>query len=223
MSAPHLRMQRLVHNWTERGDRRAIFAHAYGTMTSNMVVAIEQGEFDDCGWVDRLLHRFADYYFVALDGYDSGGECPPVWRHALDGARNQDLHPLQHLFLGINAHINYDLAFALADVLDDWAALDAAIRDGRHADHNAVNLVIARTVDQVQESVVEPLSPGMGMLDRLLGPVDEWAFSNLIAGWRDDVWHDAVELVEAESLEHRREVSDRIEERAQRLAELIEF
>lgn len=216
-------MQQLAEDWTQEGDRRSIFADAYGTMTSNMVAAIEQGDFGDCDWVDRLLHRFADYYFEAVDAYDSNGDCPRVWRHALDGTRSEELHPLQHLFLGINAHINYDLAFALADVLDDWNSLDNALRDARHADHDAVNLVIARTVDEVQVRVVEPLSPAMGFLDRLLGSVDEWAFSRLIAGWRDAVWHDAVELVEAGSPDHRQEVSDRIERRASRMADLIEF
>lgn len=223
MSAALLRMQQLSSDWTGRGDRRAIFADAYATMTAGMVEAIERGEFGDCVWVDRLLHRFADYYFDAIDLYDSGGECPLVWRHALGAAGAADLHPLQHLFLGINAHINYDLAFALADVLDDWAGLDDVLRNGRHADHDAVNLVIARTVDEVQVRVVEPLSPAIGFLDRLMGSVDEWAFSRLIAGWRDDVWHDAVELVEAESPDHRQEVSERIEKRASRMADLIEF
>ena len=223
MSAALLRMQQLSSDWTGRGDRRAIFADAYATMTAGMVEAIERGEFGDCVWVDRLLHRFADYYFDAIDLYDSGGECPLVWRHALGAAGAADLHPLQHLFLGINAHINYDLAFALADVLDDWAGLDDVLRNGRHSDHEAVNLIIGRTVDVVQAEVVEPLSPAMGLLDRLLGPFDEWLFSRLIAGWRDEVWHDAVELVEAESPDHRQEVSERIEKRASRMADLIEF
>jgi len=223
MSAALLRMQQLSSDWTGRGDRRAIFADAYATMTAGMVEAIERGEFGDCVWVDRLLHRFADYYFDAIDLYDSGGECPRVWRHALGAAGAADLPPHQHLFLGINAHINYDLAFALADVLDDWAGLDDVLRNGRHSDHEAVNLIIGRTVDVVQAEVVEPLSPAMGLLDRLLGPFDEWLFSRLIAGWRDEVWHDAVELVEAESPDHRQEVSERIEKRASRMADLIEF
>lgn len=145
MSAALLGMEQLVEDWARQGDRRSIFADAYGTMTSNMVAAIERGQLEDSGWVDRLLHRFAGYYIEAVDSYDSDGDCPPVWRHALDGTRNEDLHPLQHLFLGINARINYDLAFALADVLDDWNSLDTELRD-------------------------------------------EWAFSRLIAGWRDDVW-----------------------------------
>jgi hypothetical protein len=223
MSAALLRMQQLSRDWTDRGDRRAIFADAYGTMTSNMVEAIRQGEFGDCTWVDRLLHRFADYYFEAVDLYDSGGDCPPVWRHALDAAVVEDLHPLQHLFLGINAHINFDLAFALADVLDDWDRLDETGRDRRHSDHDSVNLIITRTVDEVQVRVVEPLSPAMGFLDRLLGPVDEWAFSRLIADWRDDVWYDAVDLVAAESAVRRQEVTDRISRRARRFADLISF
>lgn len=221
MSVALLRMQQLSRDWTGRGDRRAIFADAYATMTSGMVEAIQRGEFGDCAWVDRLLHRFADYYFDAIDLYESGGECPQVWRHALGAAAAADLHPLQHLFLGINAHINYDLAFALADVLDDWDLLDDPRRNHRHSDHDAVNLIIARTVDVVQSQVVEPLSPAMGLLDRMLGPIDEWAFSRLIADWRDEVWHDAVDLVEAKTANRRQDVTDRISYRAAGFADLI--
>ncbi|HSJ34800.1 MAG TPA: DUF5995 family protein [Acidimicrobiia bacterium] len=221
MSAALLRMQQLSSDWTGRGDRRAIFADAYSTMTSGIVEAIRRGEFGDCAWVDRLLHRFADYYFDAIDLYDSGGECPLVWRHALGAAGAADLHPLQHLLLGINAHINYDLAFALADVLDDWDLLDPSRRSDRHSDHEAVNLIIGRTVDVVQAEVVEPLSPAMGLLDRLLGPFDEWLFSRLIAGWRDEVWHDAIDLVEAKTADRQQDVTERISERATGLADLI--
>ena len=35
-----------------------------------MLVALEQGSFEDVEWVDRLLHRFADYYFDALSCYE---------------------------------------------------------------------------------------------------------------------------------------------------------
>jgi hypothetical protein len=39
-------------------------------MTEKMLVALEQGSFEDVEWVDRLLHRFADYYFDALSCYE---------------------------------------------------------------------------------------------------------------------------------------------------------
>lgn len=215
------RMRTLAEDWERAGDRRCVFAAAYGTMTSNMVEAIEQGHFDDNPWVRRLLVRFAGYYFEAVERYETDSDgCPGVWRHALDACR-QDLHPLQHLFLGINAHINYDLAFALADVLDDWSDLDETSRLRRRSDHLAVNDIIRQTVDVVQARIVEPIAPEMGTIDALLGPVDEWFFSRLIAGWRLAVWSNAVGLLESTETD-RPSVVQRIEERALRTAELLD-
>lgn len=169
----------------------------------------------------RLLDRFAEYYFDAVYCYEAGSDaCPPVWRHALD-ACGRDLHPLQHLFLGINAHTNYDLAFALADVLEDWSDLDETRRLRRRTDHLAVNEVIRQTVDVVQERIVQPMAPGMGVVDTLLGPIDEWLVSRLIAGWRMAVWTDAVSLLEATAAD-RPAVRCRIERRALRTADLLD-
>jgi AcrR family transcriptional regulator len=220
MSAALQRMRDLAESWEAAHDRRAVFVEAYGTMTARMLEAIEGGEFDDEVWIERLLERFADYYFDAVDGYRSGSGCPSVWYQVLDSAEHEQLHLLQHLFLGINAHINYDLAFALADVLNDWEAMDAEGRHRRRSDHDAVNRVIARTVDEVQTKVIEPEAPILERLDRMLGPVDEWAFAKLIAGWRREVWHEAIALVET-SPEGRDRVVDRIERRARRTAGVV--
>jgi hypothetical protein len=186
-----------------------------------MLAAIEAGEFEDDVWVELLLHRFADYYFDAVEAYENGADaCPVIWHQAFDACREDGLHPLRVLFLGINAHINYDLAFTLADVLDTWSEMDEATRLARHCDHERVNDVIARTVDVVQAEVVEPLAPEMGLIDRILGPVDEWAFSSLIADWRSDTWLDALALLEA-SPRSRPGVERRIEQRALGVAEHV--
>lgn len=220
MSDPLARMEALAEAWGPR-DRRSIFARAYGTMTASMLVAIEDGEFADDTWVELLLHRFADYYFDAVDAYDDGaGRCPVIWCQAFDACRDEALHPLRVLFLGINAHINYDLAFTLADVLDTWSEMDEDTRRLRLLDHEKVNEVIARTVDVVQTDVVEPLAPELGVVDRFLGPVDEWAFSSLIASWRHDTWVDAVALLES-SPGTRPGITTRIEQRAFAVAEQV--
>lgn len=220
MSEALVRMEALAEVWGP-GDRRSIFVRAYRTMTARMLTAIEAGEFDDGVWVELLLHRFADYYFDAVDAYENGAEdCPLIWRQAFDACRDEGLHPLRVLFLGINAHINYDLAFTLADVLDTWSEMDEATRSNRHLDHERVNDVITRTVDVVQAEVVEPVAPELGVVDRILGPVDEWAFSSLIAGWRRATWLDGVALVES-SPESRPVVERRIERRALGMAEHV--
>lgn len=225
LAAMHIgldRMRLLASTWQREGDSRAIFAEAYGTMTSNVLDTLESGAFRDPAWVARLLDRFADLYFEAVDAHAAGADCPEAWRIAFDAAPRSDLHPLQHLFLGVSAHINRDLAFALADVLDDWHEFDPMARAGRHDDHEAVNSVIARTIDQVQADVIVPHAPAMGVLDRVLGGVDEWLFSRLIAGWREAVWMDAVDLLESDGAS-RQVVERRIEARAVRMAGLLDW
>jgi hypothetical protein len=97
--------------------------------------------------------------------------------------------------LGINAHINHDLALALVDVLDDWPTLDEEARQRRRDDHELVNTIIDDTTDEVQKDVVGRWSPAAEGLDLLMGPLDEWAFGQLAQSWRSRVWADAMDLV----------------------------
>jgi len=215
------RLATMVAEWEPTGDRRAIFADAYGHMTIRMTEAIEADQFGDSVWVGRLLDGFADYYFVACDDHGIGGDgCPGVWRNALDACADDGTHPLQLLLLGINAHINHDLVFALSDVLDDWDDLTPPQRALRLDDHRSVNDVIGSTVDEVQDVVVARWSPGMGTLDRALGPLDEWVFSRMIAEWREDVWEASQRLLMARE-EDRPDIERAIHERSQRTARLI--
>jgi hypothetical protein len=183
------RMRADVARWDSCGDRRCLFLDAYATMTEQMVSRLHSGVFVDPVWVERLLSRFAEYYFEAVETFESGiGDLAPAWNVAFESCSRDDMNVLQHLFLGINAHINHDLAFAVADVLD-------ARVEERLADYLAVNRVIDDTIDLVQSEVVAPESRLLAMADRWCGPLDEWVFSRLIAGWRRDVWDDARALV----------------------------
>lgn len=207
------RMHTQIEHWQSSADSRAIFLNCYMLMTDNMLTALEQGEFADREWVGRLLHRFADYYFDALDAYERDAPLTPsVWRQAHQIARQGDALVLQHLMLGVNAHINYDLVFTLAELLQpEWAALDTAQRRQRYADHSHVNTVIARTIDTVQDQVITRLAPAFFLVDRLLGRADEWAATRLISTWRDAVWHHAVRLLDATSQTARTDVQHQVE------------
>ncbi len=217
------RLATLAQQWGDAGDRRAVFAECYLVMTRRVEENIRAGHFHDGIWVSRLLDRFAAYYFDAVDSY--GGliaepVCPAVWHQALMACADPGCHPLQALMLGINAHINHDLALALVDVLDDWPALDEAAREGRRQDHELVNTIIHDTTDEVQEDVVARWSPAAERLDLLLGPLDEWAFGALAQSWRSRVWADAMELVVLEP-EQRAAATVVIGERAALVANVI--
>lgn len=216
-------MKSLLQKWEKSQDQRSVFLSCYYLMTRNMFSAIEQGEFEDSEWVEQLLNRFADYYFQAITKYaQDNPETPAVWRLTLDAARNPKTMVLQNLFLGVNAHINFDLIFALRELLEpDWVNLSERERQRRYLDHCQVNIVIGRTIDSVQDQVIEQREPNMDLIDKILGPFDEKITAWLIGRWRDEVWRYAVRLVEAEEKQERESLIAQIEKEALKKAHLI--
>jgi hypothetical protein len=183
--------------WEERQDKRAVFLQCYTMMSANMLDALKAQRFQDNAWVERLLHRFADYYFDALACYDCGEEVPLVWQNVHEAAAHNKLHVLQHLLLGVNAHINYDLVLTLEEILrDEWFDLSEEMRKKRYQDHCMVNTIIAETIDKVQDDVIEEYSPIMDLVDKVFGRQDERIFISLISSWREHVWENALKLIE---------------------------
>jgi hypothetical protein len=194
-----------VELWEATGDRRAIFLACYALMTRNMLDGVAAGRFDDDAWMYALVHRFAEYYFIALEGYERGaGWLPEVWRQAHDLTRTLHVPPLVHLLLGVNAHINCDLTLVLDDLLrDEWGDLAPSLRDSRYNDYLIVNTIIGETIDTVQDTVLERYSPAMNIVDAAFGSLDEWCTSRLISNWRRDVWDRALVLVQTQDPQTR--------------------
>ncbi len=216
-------MDTFVCRWEEAGDHRATFLRCYMMMTVNTLTAIDSSEFRDPPWVDRLLHRFAEYYFEALDAYeDTAAVSPRAWQLAHDTARYQNVWALQNLLLGVNAHINYDLVLTLEELLrEQWPSMSDAKRAQRHEDYLHVNAIIARTIDAVQDDILSPDMPLMGVLDTLMGRMDEFLISRFIMRWRDNVWRQAVVLLETESAEERDSMLRLLEEHVMTIAQAI--
>jgi hypothetical protein len=216
-------MQTLIEQWEAHADRRAIFLKCYCMMTHNTLLAIDSCTFNDPVWVDRRLHRFADYYFIALEAYEAEPTSSPlVWQMAHNACHNGRIVPLQNLMLGVNAHINYDLVLTVVDMLKpEWETLSGNQRAERYADHCTVNNIIGRTIDAVQDDVLAPAMPVMSLVDRLMGPVDEYLISRLITQWRDGVWHSAVRLLQADEAGEQVRLLQQVEERSLQIGRLI--
>ena len=217
------RMRILLEEWESAQDDRRIFLDCYSRMTRNMLRSIDHGRFEDSAWVSGLLHHFADYYFEALDSYDRNDpNTPAVWRQRFAAASLSGTTPIQHLLLGVNAHINFDLVFALRDVLDaDCLTGASSRREIRYRDHCLVNTIIAETVDEVQDEVIERHTPALDMVDRLGGSLDERLASWLIAGWRDEVWEAALKLLTCRSSTELGDLHSSVERRALERARLL--
>jgi hypothetical protein len=223
MSSVTQRMQQQIERWQEAADQRSDFLRCYHMMTENMLTALEAGKFHDPSWVDRLLDHFAEYYFNALEAYEQDpAGTPAVWRMTFDSTCQPDALVLQNLLLGVNAHINYDLVFTLADLLSpDWQELSPLQRQERYQDHCQVNAVIRGTIDTVQDTIIEAELPAMNLVDTLFGQSDEWIVGKLITRWRDEVWEKAQNLLAAVNEQDRLRLNDDIEQEALQRANII--
>ena len=217
------RMTRQIQDWETTANRRAIFLSCYKQMTQNMLAGIDAADFHDPPWVNQLLHRFAEYYFNALVHYEAhDGATPLVWQQVHDSANRVETLVIQNLILGVNAHINYDLVLTLVDLLQaEWENLQPALRQQRYADYCLVNDVIGRTIDTVQDTVIERWSPLMDVVDKLLGRLDEWLISHLITHWREKVWQQAVQVIETADPTTREQLRQQIEASTLKRADAI--
>ena len=221
--AVEAQMQYLISRWEASSDQRSVFLSCYLLMTENMRLAIRQGEFIDPAWVDRLVDHFAGYYFVALEAYERDPlSAPLVWQIAHRAAVEANMLALRKLLLGVNAHINYDLVLSLVDMLTpEWPELPGARRDDRYLDYCHVNQIIGCTVDAVQDQVLEPAMPLLDLFDKLLGPLDERMISSLLAGWRENVWRYALQLLETDDPQQKKKVLQAMEGDALKIGEMI--
>jgi hypothetical protein len=151
------------------GDRRAVFLTVYTRMTAAVRDAIDAGRFDDPVWMRRYTVTFADYYRRAFREFERGtlSAVPDPWIVAFSTAVEGSALVAQDAFLGINAHINYDLALTLRDVGID------PHRRRKRADHDRIDDVLADLIDAQQAALADLYAPGIDDIDAALGRFDE--------------------------------------------------
>jgi hypothetical protein len=206
---------RLEQEFVSRRDRRAVFLTVYGLMTREMKRQVDDGAFEDPGWVTRYAVGFADRYRQALEGHEQGTRIAKAWQLAFDVAREPSGLVLQNMLLGINAHVNHDLALALVD-----ASIDPD-RVSRHADHTAVNGVLRALTDVVSERVSELYAQGLAGLDACSGLLDEAVTNFSFEVARENAWESAVALTNARFEVERVAVRRLLDLRAAAIARLI--
>lgn len=186
------RLARLEERLLARDDRRAVFLTIYVRMTRDVGDAIDRGEFNDADWMRRYLISFANYYRRAFLAFERGAmaDVPDPWRVAFGTAIRGDGLIIQDAFLGVNAHINYDLALALVD-----AGIERH-RPRRHADHLAINDILARIVDGQQAALAEYYAKGIETVDASLGRFDEAVTLVSLSEGRAQAWRVAVVLTD---------------------------
>lgn len=106
----------VIADCKEKGSRLGYFAVLYKLMTQAIVKGMDDHLFEDAARMEKLDVVFANRYLQAYFDYTNKRPVSISWKVAFDAAKQNDLIVVQHLLLGINAHINLDLGIAAADI-----------------------------------------------------------------------------------------------------------
>lgn len=197
-------------------DHDAIFGLAYLRVTEDVRKAVNSGWFSDRVWLGQVDAVFARYYFSTMDAWHAGerASIPKAWRLALQAADSKTVTGLGNFMLSMNAHINRDFSYALAEV-----GLTAADGTSHKPDHNAYNPRLDALMDPVFAEEAARFDPTFDDFD--IAGVDAPAAGMIMRGWREMVWRNAENLALAKGPLARRLAEIAIEEYAATQALMI--
>ena len=180
-------LRTVVDDAASAGDRVGLFAAVYRQVTATIAAGVRDGLFDDADRLNRFDAVFAGRYLAALRDWRAGDDPGRSWRLAFRAAEDGEAVLVQHVVLGINAHINLDLAVAAAQTSpgDGIGSLKG--------DFERINDVLVDVLCRLQGAVNE-LSPLFGGLDAVLGRIDEEVVGFKVQRARAEAWEAAVLL-----------------------------
>ena len=162
------------------------FAYVYLETTKKVKNAIEDGRFEDPERMEKMDVTFANLYIKAFNDFQISNKISQTWKFSFD-AKNEKLSLIQHILLGMNAHINMDLAIAAASVANGKGIIDLK------GDFMVINEILAELTDIMQKGLGK-VSILMKLLDFFGFRSDEKIINFSIKKARDYAWLNAMEL-----------------------------
>jgi hypothetical protein len=165
----------------------ANFNRLYHTITSKIVDGLQAGDFEDPAFLELLDVEFAKRYLHALRLWcATSPHTPDCWLVLFKKLHDREIRPLPAASAGVNAHINYDLPFAL---ISTWQQLGSnPDNEAQHRDYLLINEVFFEAIPALRRSY---LATWQLTIDRLNGKLDDWYQNLLVEFTRDLAWHSA--------------------------------
>ncbi len=182
-------LMRAVDALLPDGDGLKAFNLLYRMVTESVGAATA---WEDTAWILGLDVIFADLYFDGIErALATPDTAPAAWRALLDRRGKPGIAPIQFALAGMNAHINRDLAVAVART---WVAMGPADH-GRSTPEFRDYVAINDVLDAIEPQAMAQLATGLFKLaDALLEPADGWVAMQVIHAARDLAWTHAVNL-----------------------------
>lgn len=165
-----------------------LFATLYRAVTLKIKEGIDNGSFQDGPRMEKLDVIFANRYLDAYYQYRGNQKCSECWEFSFKKAESYWPIVVQHLLLGINAHINLDLGIASAQVstVENIETLES--------DFDQINTILSNMVESVEKALTV-IWPTLTIILKLSGKIDNFFIDFSMKTARDGAWKFANEFV----------------------------
>jgi hypothetical protein len=178
-------------------DGLACFDYLYTIITKNVLRCVRKSDmtpdepnFNDAEFMAVFDIAFANRY---LDGIGLGRQPtwqPKCWQVLLDHRQASHISPLMFAVAGVNAHVNFDLPFA---VVSACAQLGQELDAGtHHADYQLINQIFAEHMQELRQHFENRFEKGfdkawVSKVENMLGDV-------IVKLSRNFAWNTAMQL-----------------------------
>ena len=177
----------IISNSKKEQDPLGYFAALYQKVTMKVKEGIADNYFANGARMEKLDVIFANRYLEAYYAHKNGQIVTASWYQAFNLTKSYWAIVLQHLLIGMNAHINLDLGIAAAEVSKGQPMED--LKD----DFDKINEVLSSLVKEVQDDLAR-IWPTLKKLLKLTGKVDDFLVDFSMELARDGAWKFATSL-----------------------------
>lgn len=195
-------LDNIIETSKTNNDPLGYFAALYRQVTVKVKEGIASNFFEDGPRMEKLDVIFASRYINAYYAYKNNEPVTASWKKAFDLSKKYWPIVLQHLLIGMNAHINLDLGIAAAEVMK---GKDIQSLKG---DFDKINEVLSSLVHTIENDLTE-IWPTLKKLLKWTGKIDNFLvdFSMEIA--RDGAWDFAVKYADTPENQQKELITSR--------------
>jgi len=173
------------------GNPLADFNRLYLRITDCVLERLYAGSFADPAFVSRLDVEFAARYFEAMRLWtDARSCCPQVWRVLFGRVSGPECRPLASPAAGVNAHINFDLPFALVTTFDHLGC-DPLDDGDQHRDYLQITDIFADSVPGLRRGYLDKWQL---LIDTMSGDLDDRWQGETVDYARNVAWRNSQKL-----------------------------
>ena len=206
-------LQEIIQQSITEKSTKGYFAVLYLKVTQKVKEGIQNGTFENGPRMEKLDVIFANRYIKAYYQYQTQQPTSKSWEAAFVEADNYWIIVLQHLLLGMNAHINLDLGIAAAQI---------SPKDEIHSlqnDFNTINTILSSLVADVEKDLTE-VWPILKWILEKTKSIDTFLIDFSMQKAREGAWKYALELAPLDGKKAEESITIRDEKVAQK-AKLI--